>query len=260
MKTTLKTALALSAALSIALFSASNASAEAFKSPSLGGATGLITTPTAHTGWEGNSLALDLGYAYLDDQQGTHIPKATLQIYGKAEIGFAYDAQDRYDNDEDMHIHGKFNFYNGGSSALAIGGNFQMLNNGDEAREDNAWQLYLAATYGGNFFNMPAETTIVIGKTFGTPEDDSVDFSMGFDLQLFPSIFKGYVHWINDFSNYSYSADPIGSDPHRGIFNTGARIAILKTSRYKWNVDLLMTDALDDNRDWGLGTAFGLAF
>ena len=85
---------------------------------------------------------------------------------------------------------------------------------------------------------------------------------MGFDLELLPNIFKGYVHFINDFSNYSYSVDPIGPDAfERGCFNTGARICVLKDSRrFKLNIDALLVDVLDRNRTFSLGAAFGMAF
>ncbi|MCL1833138.1 MAG: hypothetical protein FWG49_01425, partial [Leptospirales bacterium] len=88
----------------------------------------------------------------------------------------------------------------------------------------------------------------------------NVDLSMGFDLDLLPQYLKHYVHWINDFSNYSYSTEPGGADAYeRGCFNTGIRIAALKEKRYKLNFDIIMTDALDHNRDWALGVVFGLS-
>ncbi len=255
----LSSVMALSAALMI--FSSQPVSARAFMSPSFGGTTGYISTPSAKTGWEGNSLALDIGYHYIGDGEGAHIPKATFQIYGRVELGIAYDIQDRYTDDDDMIIHAKFNFYNAGASALAIGGNFQMLDMGND-NDGNAGQIYLAVTYSGKFFGMPAMTTMVLGKSFGdyTSKED-IDFSMGFDLDFLPQYLKGYVHWVSDFANYSYSVQAVGANSRsRACFNTGFRFAILKTSRYKFNVDVIMTDALDSNRSWALGTAFGLSF
>lgn len=250
-----------------------NAFAEAFKSPSFGGTTGLVSTPTANTGWEDAKIGLDVGYHYInnDNDDSSHIPKVTLQLFNIWELGVAFDLQDRAAQDEnDMILHTKINFYNAGSSALAIGGNLQFIDMGRDDGEPNGGyadhgtygQLYMAVTYSGNFFSMPAETTLVVGKTFGDNYDNSnIDFSMGFDLNLLPQYLKGYVHWINDFANYSYSVDAMGSNNwYRGCFNTGIRLAILKTSRYKFNIDVIMTDALDTNRGFALGTAFGLAF
>ncbi len=270
------TILTLMSAAVFSLYFTTAVNAEAFKSPSFGGATGLISTPTAHTGWEGADFGLDLGYHYVDASDdaadgGYHIPKALLHI-GVAgtnlEVGFAYDAQPDFGEDDetdDMIINAKWVFTEG----LAIGGNAQLMdeNGTDEERHD--FQIYFAATYPGEFFSMPAETTIVIGHTFwgedreGDHENDNenVDFSMGFDLDFLPNVFKHYVHWINDFSNYSYSTEAGGSDAWwRGSFNTGLRLALMRDKQFKLNLDLIMTDALDENRDWAAGAAFGLSF
>ena len=84
---------------------------------------------------------------------------------------------------------------------------------------------------------------------------------MGFDLNLFPKIFSGYIHWINDFSNFSYSAQAYGADAgSRGVFNSGIRIdlaSIPAFSKYKFAIDAIVTDALDANRAFSLGVAFG---
>ena len=155
-----KLALTVAIATSSLLFTTTSWSA--FRSPSIGGATGLITTPTARTAWESSTFGFDTGYHYVSDQGGTHIPKATLSLFNRWEIGGAFDTNgDRADN-EDILLHSKFRFspWSGSSnSALAIGGNFQSL----EGPSVTNGQVYLAATYGGSFFNMPAETTFVFG-------------------------------------------------------------------------------------------------
>lgn len=251
------------------------ANAEAFKSPSFGGATGLIATPTSHTGWEGAGIGIDVGYHYIDaddddnEDDGYNIPLVLvhLGIAGtNLEIGFAYDDQpdfDIYNDDEtdDMIISAKWEFTEG----LAIGGNIQLININNSVEERNDYQVYLAATYPGNFFSMPAETTIVIGHTFIDNDDndddnENIDFSMGFDLDFAPQVFKHYVHWISDFSNYSYSTEPGGANAsNRGAFNTGLRFALMRDKQFKLNLDLIATDALDDNRDWAAGIAFGMS-
>jgi hypothetical protein len=252
------------------MFAVVSASASPFRSQSLNGATGLISTPTAHTGWANSSFGVDVGFSYLNSDEAdtdTTILKATIQFLNNFEAGLAYDMQEKYEgyNNEDVLIHGKWKFHQDKTTALAVGGNLQLLQSprfGPDYESWNAGQIYIVATYAADFFGMPSETSMVIGKSFGSNDygKKNIDFSMGFDLDLLPSIFKGHVRWISDFANYSYSADPINVDPHRGIFNTGARIAILKDSKYKFNVDVLFTDLLDRNRDWGLRACFGTKF
>lgn len=251
--------------------------AEAFRSPSLGGATGLISTPTSHTGWEGSKFGLDVSTHYLnnDDAYGSdegyliHKALFNLGISGtNLELGLAYDDQPEWgtdDDTDDILLNAKWEFTEG----LAIGGNFQMIeiNNDAVDTERNDFQFYFAATYPGNFFSMPAETTIVVGHTWWGEEgrgndyhNDNIDFSMGFDLDLAPSVFKNYVHWISDFANYSYSTEPGGAiSSERGAFNTGLRFALLRDRKFKLNLDVIITDALDHNRDWAIGGAFGLS-
>ncbi|HQO39258.1 MAG TPA: hypothetical protein PK986_02210, partial [Spirochaetota bacterium] len=56
----------LMAAVIISFSFVSALHAEPFKSPSFGGATGLISTPTSHTGWEGAGFGIDVAYHYID--------------------------------------------------------------------------------------------------------------------------------------------------------------------------------------------------
>ncbi|MEX2445491.1 MAG: hypothetical protein WD492_17975 [Alkalispirochaeta sp.] len=237
-------------------------SAQSLKGMSLNGQTGLIGIPSGRIGWERSAeLGFDLGYhAILDDTVTAHIPKGSVSLFRVAEISLAYDTN-RGDDTEDMIFGGKIQLPTS-RTAVAIGGTFQSLQRGPNNSE-TATQLYLAATYPGDFFNMPAETTFAVGKTFGNvgPGDEAIDFGMGFDLLLFPEVFQGYVHWINDFSNFSYSLDAVGANAaQRGAFNTGIRIDLAANpslSRYKFVIDAMLTDALDDNRTVALGLAFG---
>jgi len=67
-----------------------------------------------------------------------------------------------------------------------------------------------------------------------------VDFGMGFDLLLFPQQLQGYVHWINDFANFSYSFQPSGANPFtRGVFNTG--LPWTDKSPYPWSSVMTMS-------------------
>ncbi|TVR92939.1 MAG: hypothetical protein EA428_02980 [Spirochaetaceae bacterium] len=235
--------------------------AQSLKGMSLNGATGLMSIPSGRIGWEHSAdLGFDLGYhAIFDDGDTAHIPKASLSLFKLAEVSFAYDTNTGDDN-EDILIGGKIQLPTG-RTAVAVGGNVHARQRNDNSR--NSQQVYLAATYPGSFFGMPAETTMVVGKTFGDdgPGEEAIDFGMGFDLQLFPDVFQGYVHWINDFGNFSYSLDAVGANARdRGVFNTGIRIDIAANpalSRYKFVIDAMLTDALDENRAFALGLAFG---
>lgn len=233
------------------------------KGMALNGATGLIATPTAQIGWERTAnVGLDFGYHFINDDAGlTHIPKVTVSLFRKAEIGIAYDSMEPFGDDSGAFlIHGKFQFYKAGVSAAGFGTNIQMV----EVRGDdrNAIQIYLVGTYGGQFFGMPAATTVVFGKTFSDEyrADSDLDFSMGFELTLFPEIFRGHVQWLNDFANYSYQVAPTGAVyQSRGAYNTGLRIDPLKGSNYKFVIDALLTDVFDDaDRSFALGATFGL--
>ena len=236
-------------------------SAQTLKGMSLNGSTGLISIPSARIGWERTSdFGFDLGYhAIVDENITTHIPKASVSLFRTLELSYAYDTQDQSEN-SDMIIGGKVQLPVKRASSIAVGGNIQMLQQNEN--ETDAQQIYLAATYPGDFFNMSAETTVVIGKSFGdAAPDDAIDFGMGFDLLLFPQTFQGYVHWINDFSNFSYSQQAIGANAaSRGVFNSGIRIDLGASdafSGYKFVIDAIITDALDDNRAFALGLAFG---
>jgi hypothetical protein len=264
--------------MSALVLGAGSISAMAFSSPTIGGPTGVITTPNAQIGWDGNDVAIDAGFHYVkdDDKTTSQTPKVNLSLFKCLEVGVMGDMQ-KYKNDnrdnDDYTVHAKFRFYplqTAGNSSLAVGYKNMQLNYDDESpyKRKNQ-QVYLAATYGGNFFSMPAETSLVFGKTWGKGPngdtdyfDDMIDFSMSFDLDLLPNLFKGYVHSISEFSNYSYSSEPVGADTlERGAFNTGLRLALLKNmNRFKLNVDILWLDVLDKNRCWGAGVAGGAAF
>lgn len=249
------------AVLVLFVMAAPGITAQSLKGMSLNGATGLIGIPSGRIGWEHSAeFGFDLGYhAVFDDNETAHIPKASLSLFQFLELAYAYDTNRGEDN-EDILVSGKIQLPTQGT-AVAIGGNLQMLQRNGE--DESAQQIFVAATYPGTFFRMPAETTFVVGKTFGDvgPGDEAIDFGMGFDLLLFPDVFQGYVHWINDFANFSYSLDAVGAVAGiRGAFNTGIRIDVAANpnfSRYKFVIDAIMTDALDENRAVALGLAFG---
>ena len=241
--------------------------AQSLKGMSLNGSTGLYSIPTGRIGWERSSdLGLDFGYhAIIGGGHATNIPKVSLSIAKWVELSAAFDFQ------PEVRGYGGNDFIGGAKiqfpltkTALALGGNLQSLNLGNsDWRRYNAGQIYLAVTYAGTFFEMPAETTAVLGKTFSkyTPDFD-IDFGMGFDLVLLPKIFEHYVHWIVDFANFSYSIEPWRVDAsQRGVLNTGIRIdlsVIPPLKKFKFVIDVLLTDVLDDNRSFAIGGVFGI--
>lgn len=233
--------------------------AQSLKGMSFNGSTGLIAIPSGQIGWERTAnIGFDVGYHAVIDDDTAHIPKASVSLFKMAEISFAYDTQFGEDN-EDMILGAKLQLPTTGTF-VAVGVNFQMLKQG--GADDNVTQIYLAATYPGNFFGMPSMTTVVVGKSFGDPIPKSdVDFGMGFDLILFPKVFQNYIHWITDFANFSYSAQAVGANAaQRGTFNTGIRIdlgSIPALRKYKFVIDAILTDAMDDSRAFALGVAFG---
>jgi len=236
------------------------------------GITGVVITPTARIGWEKSDMGLDFSYAMVrhhDADYMAHIPAVTLSLYKKAEIALAYDIENSDDdiNYANIMAGAKYQLYNEGSTTLAIGGNMESVTGDryDDIPDDNknSADVYIVTTYGGDFFKMPAVTTMMFGWQALAAGDSTsnLNYSMGFEMGLFPDTFKNFVYWISDFSNYSYAIyqDKIGVS--RGIFNTGLRIDPVKSSKYKFVINLIGTDLLDEGgRGLLLSTTFGLAF
>jgi hypothetical protein len=279
-------------AVSFCIFAFTSAlGAQSLNGMGLNGATGLYTIPTARVGWEQEGdIGLDLGYhAIMADSKTTHIPALSLSLFKWLELSAAFDIQPEYYtnyiHNNDLLLGIKIQFPRNlirGSTSLAIGGNFQFHNLGDGSvsrpvdkefgSENLVLQIYGAVTYAGNFFTMPAETTVVLGKSFIThdavyfnraAEKKNIDFGMGFDLALFPKALRNYVHLLIDFSNYAYSALPYPIDTSgRGVLNAGLRFdlsVIPPLRRFKFNVDVLGADLLDESRAFSFGLAFGFS-
>ncbi|HRP69881.1 MAG TPA: hypothetical protein PLY93_10155 [Turneriella sp.] len=250
--------------LLLLILSASFAPSFAYVSSNVAGQTGLIATPTARINWEnsGRDFGVTTGYTYFNNNATYNVPQVNLSLFRRWEIGGAYNAAPGKDNNDALlHTKLRFSPWSGtGASELAIGGSYQSLNSNPGT---TAGQVYLAATYQASLFGMEADTTLVVGKTFGKsiPSGD-VDFSMGFDLDFFPSLFKGYVRWLNELANYDYLyANAPTRALSRGAFNTGFRIPVLKhMSNLKFDVTIKMTDALDNERGFGIGAVVGGSF
>jgi hypothetical protein len=254
----------------------SSVAAQAVRGQSLNGSTGLFSIPTGRIGWEtGSNFGIDFGYrAIINNDAGTaHIPALTLSLVKYVEISAAYDikpdGRGRYrskDND-DLLLGLKIKLPTK-NTAISIGSSFQFINLGNDAADYNAFQPYIAITYPGTFFTMPAETTLVFGKTFysgGPKNNTNIDFGMGFDLILFPDVFGNAVHWIIDFANFSYSASswPYDQAGWRGVLNMGARIdlsVIPALNKVKLLIDFVFNDLFDDgHRSFTIGAVFGVS-
>jgi len=228
------------------------------KGSSVNGSTGIIGTPTARIGWEYSSLGLDFGYSFLYGNGTGHIPRVTFSFLKKAEVGVAFNI--RGGNEWDLLYHGKFQFYRSGGSSVAMGVMGELANVGTSS----GFYItpYLVASYSGNFFSWPAATSMMFGwhmLSDGVITSEFA-FSMGFELALLPDVFKNYVYWISDFSNYSYSSRSFINATDRGAFNTGIRIDPVKEGKFKLVFDIVGTDLLDSGRGLMASATFGFGF
>jgi hypothetical protein len=259
------------------------------KGQSFNGATGLYYIPSGRIGWErASNLGLDFGYRAIINKEGhAHIPAVTASLFKWVELSGAFDIQHDikygrdYQRNDDLLFGVKVrlptHLKNLKNPAIAVGSSFQFLNISDHNDiRYNAFQPYVAMTYQGTFFTMPAETSIVFGKTFltgsGRPDNNSdIDFGMGFDLILFPDVLQNSVHWIIDFANFGYSNNSwpnnlyqgTGSAWYRGVVNTGLRIdlaSIPALNKFKFAVDLVFNDLFDHkDRSFTIGAVFGFS-
>jgi hypothetical protein len=242
-----------------------DAQTSSLKGMNLNGATGLYSIPTGRIGWEQDTeVGLDFGYHTIIGDKANHIPAVSASLFRWVEVGAAFDNQPNAGNfnNNDLLLGFKVQLPVT-STAVALGGNFQSMHIGDNGLNTTAFQLYVAVTYPGTFFGMPSETSVVVGKTFVEHSDSNIDFGMGFDLILFPKYFQNFVHWITDFANFGYSSNSWETQAAlRGVLNTGVRIDIAAApalSKYKFVVDVMVTDFFDDNqRGFSLGLTAGI--
>jgi len=240
---------------------AQNVSAGAVNGMTLNGSTGLIVVPDAHVGWERSKFGVDMGYGFVwsGGDRFDHLPRFAVSLFEKFEISGLM--QMNHDKIKNFVLGGKFQITKSGGTALAIGGDYEFFvppEHGDSSK------IYLAATYGGDFFGMPAVTTATIGWQFWEQGNFSSQFiyGMGFSLSLFPQTFKNYVYWVTDFANFSYTVkDAMIYAGDRGAFNTGIRIHPIKEGRFNLVIDIIGTDLLDDgNRGLSASLSGGIAF
>jgi len=269
------------ALISIPSALAQSTDAAGFRGQSMNGSTGLFSIPTGRVGWDRTkNFGIDFGYRTIinNDMGVAHIPALTMTLFKTVEISAAFDIQPDFNyrnnkENNDLLLGLKIKLPTTPTTPISIGFNYHPINIENEQHNYFAYQPYVAITYKGTFFAMPAETTVVFGKTFysGGPENNSnIDFGMGFDIILFPDVFKNTVHWIIDFANFGYSdhAWPNnwgGSQTAavwRGILNTGFRIdisSIPALNKFKFLIDFIFNDLFDSGyRSFTVGAVFGL--
>ena len=240
----------------------------------LNGLTGLYVVPTAHIGWEDSGMGINGGYHsnFIDNGKlrYNHLLQFNISLFKWIELAGTYDIQP-YDNDDDILTGVKFKL----DAVLPIQTNLALgvnahYNNLDAPGKHWATQFYGTVSYNASFFSWPAETTLFIGKTVieGKNSNSDIDFGMGFDLILLPNHLRNFIHWIIDFSNFSYSESSWGLNPNRGILNTGLRIDLAQIpalSRFNFAIDIYLADAFDDagsgiGRTFGFGGTIGVRF
>jgi hypothetical protein len=248
-----------------AIFTASAAGAFAqsasFNGMGLNGAAGLYSVPSGRIGWDQRAdVGLELGISYNFFSKNP-IARAGLSLFNWVEITGAVDFQPKFHNSSNTDgILGLKLQLPTSKTAVAIGGNIQFLTTLDH--HTTAGLVYAAVSYGGEFFAWPAETSLALGYTFMEGGNDNIDFGMGFDMILIPDVFKNFVHWVVDFSNFSYSLQALGANAWaRGCLNTGLRIdisALPALNKFKFVFDIMMLDILDSDRSIGMSFSFGL--
>lgn len=249
---------------------AQSTTAGAANGMTLNGATGLILVPDANIGWENAKVGVDAGYAFVwtGGQDFDHLPRFAVSIAGKVELyGLFHFSENSSNPDSDfanMVFGTKLQLYKKGGSALALGGDVELANNAPSGGDDYAsGKFYLAATYSGRFFNVPAVTSATVGWQIFEADNFSTQFiyGMGFSMSLFPEAFNNHVFWITDFANFSYAIYSSNINLNRGAFNTGIRIRPFKAGRFNMVIDIVGTDLLDDGqRGLSLSASGGLAF
>jgi hypothetical protein len=242
--------------------------AQSLKAMTANGATGLFTLPSGRIGWEEAADAgLDAGLNYNFTGKNP-IAQMGLSLFKWAELTVGADFQPYVHTCQDNTA---YRFNNTDTilgmkiqfpikrNALALGGNAQFLLHDSFSA---AGQIYVASTFQGSFFNWPVETSFALGYTFREDPDSNINFGIGFDVELFPGFLRRLVHWIADYSNFSYSAEALGADPfYRGDLSTGIRLdfsAIPLLDDFKVSLDIVAVDIMDkDHRSGRVGFLFG---
>lgn len=249
-------------------------------SMSLNGATGIYVVPTAKISFRDDNMGFIAGYHtnYFTPSGGdaelNHLIQVNFSFFKMLEVSGSFDLQpDNPGKDSNDILTGIKLQLPFGSVPIAIGGSIQYINMNESSDDHLLFQVYGAITYESELFGWPAETTLVIGHTFGkinhTNTGSNIDFGMGFDLIVFPNQLNNFLHILIDFANFSYSANPWGVDARiRGVLNTGLRIDLSQIpalNKFTFAIDAFIADAFDSTsrnasgRSFGLGVTFGMS-
>jgi hypothetical protein len=248
-------------AVLLCVFAAAGLSAQSenLNAMSLTGITGLYVVPTARLGWEGMGFNGGYHMHFVDDDL-EDLFQFNMSFFDLFEAAATYVGQ-AYDDDDDLIAGVKLRLPIS-STPIALGG-FVVYNDlgRDDPKNHLAAQIYGVFTYQAEFFGMPADTTLVLGKTFVEDRkiNSDIDFGMGFDLVVLPKYLGGFLHWLVDFSNYGNIAR---MSPQRGSVNTGFRIDLSQIpalQNLSFAIDAYLTDAFDaGERNFGIGATFGV--
>ena len=215
------------------------------------GSAGHIVTPSADLFWDDSEFSVSSGYTMVVTRNRiAHVPYVNFALFRQLEVTTALDVcEDAFD----LLVGGKWQFLDTGSTRLAFGLLGQALDIGNGT--DWAAQAYLTSTFQSTLFDQSALTTVLIGYTFKEDMKFDIDFSVGFDSLLFPSVFKEYVSFVFDVGNVSYSQNASGTSPDRGIVNAGLRLnPIGFGDLIRVSADIAGLDLLDgDDRSFAAG-------
>lgn len=243
--------LAISLLLAAAITITAQTRADSINAMSLNGSTGHITVPNARIAWQNSDFGMDFGYGFvwIGEENIDHQFRYSLsvlqkfEVHGLLQIGKIPPSESGLQN---FVLGGKYQIVEDNKSAIALGTDIEVAH---EVFPGPSAKIYLASTYEGKFFTLPAIVTATFGWQFVEGGDFSSQFlyGMGFSLGLFPDTFKNHVYWISDFSNFSYVVHAANVNAfNRGAFNTGLRIHPLKRSNFKLVIDIIGSDLLDD--------------
>ncbi len=221
---------------------------------SLGGFTGHIVTPSAGMFWEGSDMAIATGYTMIAAGDGlAHIPFVNFGLFRQLELIAAMDSKE---GAADLLIGTKWRFLDSGTTEAAVGFLGQVENFlGGEAGLGG--QVFLVSTFHGALFDQKALTSVLIGYTFKDGMTGDIDFSVGFDAPLLPSVFNDSLSFVFDVGNVSYSMNPSGNDTNRGIVNAGIRMNPLQLAdKLRFMMNVYGMDLLDGaDRSFAAGLA-----
>ncbi len=223
----------------------------------LNGSTGLFIVPDAQIGWDRADIGLNSGYGFVWSGDLDHLPRFSINLFRKIEVfGLLHLDSKEVKNGV---LGAKFQFFEEQGASLAMGGDFEITNTSLYTGYNS--KIYASVTYSGDFFNMPATTTLAFGWQFLSlgAFSSQLIYGMGFTIGLFPNILHNYLVWVTDFSNFSYAVHGSEVDAGvRGALNTGLRIHPVKKGIFNLVIDIIGTDLLDPTRGLTVSLSAGI--